>query len=404
MLSIYNGTVSGFNATREVAYDEDRVTLSHQYVTVSKGTDFTVYDDETLTIESDWSDLPLENGNNIYYVEVTSGDYKTSNVYTLNVFKNHYVTISYMSEGEEVASEQKVTHTTLGWGPKAYRRGYILNGWGSEGHYITGATSFNANWIKLDTYVRVNDINRPDADGEYVFFGEWHQALKATDVTVGEHPDEITGHYMGSDGFYYARVSPSTTYSHYTSYKFDDGTAVEEGRTYYFKVEPIKWRILEIVEGKALLLSETILDYTTYNKGGGNDYTSSGVRAWLKGDFHSSAFKATQKAIIHVREDIGDTVFVPSYDDMVNTDYGFSSDPNKTESTVRGRPLSDYLKARGAYMSTSIGVGNGSWWTRTSASPGYTYAVWYKGIVGSVSADLPSEQYGMVPATVINMS
>ena len=107
MLSIYNGTVSGFNATREVAYDEDRVTLSHQYVTVSKGADFTVYDDETLTIESDWSDLPLENGNNIYYVEVTSGDYKTSNVYTLNVFKNHYVTISYMSEGEEVASEQK---------------------------------------------------------------------------------------------------------------------------------------------------------------------------------------------------------------------------------------------------------------------------------------------------------
>lgn len=404
ILSIYNGTVNGFNATLEVAHDESQVTLSHQNVSVSKGANFTIYDDEALTDESNWWDLPVQDGNNLYYVKVTAEDNETSNTYTLNVFKNHYVKISYMSEGKEVASEQKLTHTTLGWGPKAYRRGYILNGWGAEGHYITQATSFNANWIKLDKYVRVNDLDRPDAEGDYVFFGQWAQTLKTNNVTIGETPDPITGLYLGSDGFDYARVSPSTTYSHYTSYKFDNGTAVEEGKTYYFKVEPIKWRILEIVEGKALLLSETILDFKAYNKGGGNDYASSGVRAWLTGDFYSYAFKDTQKAIIHVRSDIGDTIFAPSYDDMVNTDYGFSSNPNTTESTVRGRPLNDYLKARGAYMSTGIGVGNGSWWTRTPSSAGYVYAVWYKGIVGSVSADLSGEQYGMVPAVVINMS
>jgi len=55
-------------------------------------------------------------------------------------------------------------------------------------------------------------------------------------------------------------------------------------------------------------------------------------------------------------------------------------------------------------MSTGIGVGNGSWWTRTPSSPGYVYAVWYKGTVGPVSADLSGEQYGMVPAVVINIS
>jgi len=118
ILSIYNGTVNGFNATLEVAHDESQVTLSHQNVSVSKGAYFTIYDDEALTVESNQWDLPVQNGNNLYYVKVTAEDNETSNTYTLNVFKNHYVKISYMSEGKEVASEQKLTHTTLGWGTK----------------------------------------------------------------------------------------------------------------------------------------------------------------------------------------------------------------------------------------------------------------------------------------------
>jgi hypothetical protein len=413
LLSLHNGTINGLNATIEVAHDEDMYAFANQFVRVSKGAVYTVYDDEALTVESNWWNLPVQDGSNIYYVEVVSEDRSKSTVYTLNIFKNHYVKISYMSEGVEVASEQKVTHTTLGWGPKAYRRGYILNGWGSEGHYITGATSFNANWLKLDTYIRVNDLERPDTEGEYVFFGEYPQTLKEADVTVGDTPDINTGHYLGSDGFYYARVLEATTYSHYTSYKFDDGTSVEEGKTYYFKVEPIKWRILEIVEGKALLLSETILDFTTYSSSG-DDYANSSVRAWLTNDFYYSALKDTQRSIIHIKASIGDTIFLPSYEDVVNPEYGFNSNPNAEQDSERGRHISDYLKARGLYVRIrSNHIAGSGWWTRTPYDSAYdpaAYCVSATGRVGYALTGDPSSvgysgySYGLVPAVVINMS
>ena len=39
-----------------------------------------------------------------------------------------------------------------------------------------------------------------------------------------------------------------------------DGTTITSGQTYYFKVEPIKWRVVEEIDGAYTLLSEYIID------------------------------------------------------------------------------------------------------------------------------------------------
>lgn len=83
-------------------------------------------------------------------------------------------------------------------------------------------------------------------DGDYVLFGFYPQTEKKDSVTITETVDS-RGYYLGSDGEYYAKKSSGW---------FD---------AYYFKVEPIKWRVLETQtddytgQERILLLSEKIL-------------------------------------------------------------------------------------------------------------------------------------------------
>ena len=110
----------------------------------------------------------------------------------------------------------------------------------------------------------------------YVYFGVWPQSvLPATStVTVDETVSVTMGantYYLGSDGNYYAKCTENAWGSG-AEYKYHDGTQVGRGgtTTRYFKVEPIKWRVLtDNYSGKKLLLAENILTanvpYYDYN-------------------------------------------------------------------------------------------------------------------------------------------
>lgn len=76
---------------------------------------------------------------------------------------------------------------------------------------------------------------------------------------------------------------------------------------YWFKYEPIKWRILIENNGQALLLSQNILDsreyfpYDTlrYTNDGDiiypNNWEHSTIRSWLNSDFYNTSFDNVQK-------------------------------------------------------------------------------------------------------------
>ena len=143
--------------------------------------------------------------------------------------------------------------------------------------------------------------------GRYALFGDWPQSKKAANIAIDESKSVKVGaftYYLGSDGAFYAKIFENAFSS---NYKYADGTtAGRNNQTYkYFKVEPIKWRIVtDYYSGNAMLLAENILAsgawYSGYDysySGGGtnahrsisgntvypNNYEYSTIRAYLNG-------------------------------------------------------------------------------------------------------------------------
>ena len=251
-------------------------------------------------------------------------------------------------------------------------------------------------------------------DGEYIYFGEYPQTLQSNDrITYSENP-AANGYYLGSDNNYYAKVVADP---YGESYYFSNATVVESGKAYYFKVEPIRWRIIETDYNTALIVCDSIIDSMAYDAND-NNYKNSDVRAWLCNTFYKEAFTALQQAIIVSTEvdnsgastaDPGnpyicgntvDPVFLLSYSDVINKDYGF-------DVTTRQLMLSDYARAGGALMSQDADTYYcGTWWLRSpyDFSEDYARCVYRDGRVLTGSyAETYHDHIGVVPALVIRL-
>ena len=253
-------------------------------------------------------------------------------------------------------------------------------------------------------------------EGDYIYFGEYPQTLKADSVTITSTTDE-RGYYLGDDGCYYAKVSADP---HYNDFTFSTGASITKGTVYYFKVEPIRWRILSEENGEAFLLCDSIIDVlsyqwdfydryqTYYNNADGvpegtyaNNYKYSEIRAWLNATFYETAFSALQQEIIlitevdnsakstnphgnetahnggvneYVCENTNDKIFLLSQEEATNEAYGFSSSESADES--REMITSDYSRALGALMITTEDYYGNGWWYHRSPDcnrSGYAY-------------------------------
>lgn len=279
-------------------------------------------------------------------------------------------------------------------------------------------------------YVRCSSTGVPDENGDYVLFGEYPQSLKSPEVEITEEVDS-RGYYLGNDGEYYARVR-ATPYGE--DYTFLNGETIVAGEVYYFKLEPIIWKILNIDDGKALILSKDILDGVGYqmsvNKVGKNVYaTSNGApsgtyannyeyseaRAFLNGEFLSVAFTETKSELIvktTVNNDAGnvyssadteDKIFLPSYSEMENESYGFTTSAKEADES-RVKITTDYARAVGTLMKTDAEIlGNGTYWLRTPIGDA-TNTVHRIDTVGkSDSGYVNREQYGIAPALILTL-
>ncbi len=304
--------------------------------------------------------------------------------------------------------------------------GYTFEGWfiGEEkvesielGSY--GDITLTAKWADMSTenYVRVNENNELDEDGGYILFGQYPQTIMAADVTVGDVADE-DGYYLGSDGERYAKVVADPYESGYT---FSNNSSIIDGNTYYFKVEPIRWRILSESNGNALILCDSIIANKAYDSSN-NNYANSDIRAWLNDEFYKTAFGDLQQALIQTTEvdnsvystgysnpyacgNTFDKVFLLSYREVTNSAYGFAS--SSTYDTARQMLTSDFSRATGAYMSTdSSCYGNGWWWLR---SPSNNYSIYARDVrnLGSAFNDYyvyGDCSHGVVPALNLTLS
>ena len=232
-------------------------------------------------------------------------------------------------------------------------------------------------------------------------------------------------------GVYFTSYRPYwTTNSSSASNSFQDDNGYKTNTVYWFKYEPIEWRILEEKEGTALLMANIILDSQQYYHTGSrttrtingktvyeNNYKESDIRAWLTETFYETAFDEYAKAIIETTtvdnsasstasnsnsyacENTQDKVFLLSWKEVLNTSYGFSAS-FLTYDTARQLKCTDYAKSQGVYV-TSYGTG---WWLR---SPNNQYSNHASYVDDDGQASVGHEVYiasgGVVPALRIRL-
>ena len=245
--------------------------------------------------------------------------------------------------------------------------------------------------IDLEKYVpppyeRVDAEGNPDENGDYILFGYYPQsAIESSVEIVDTGTQDSRGYYLGSDGEYYAQA--------------EDGN--------YYKVERLRWRILDDTygDGTALIVCDVIVDQVAYQSnytqsgnyyyatdgsnilidndatvGEGvdsshqvyaNNYKHSELREYLTGTFYDTAFNDNEKASIvltevdnslastsnnggqYVCENTNDYVFALSYVEAGNTDRNFKptsyAEANGASSTGYG-----WLRSPGDYDSGLI--------------------------------------------------
>lgn len=274
-----------------------------------------------------------------------------------------------------------------------------------------GKGVYTATFTNEDFELQTNDVTLPkdtyatkpylSSDGKTVTYGIYPQTNVNDESLVSAlnalTTPESNGWYLYNND-YYAKVSATPNNPIYV---FDNGTTIVSGTTYWFKCEPITWNVLSNNAGQYYIVSSVLLDVHCYynstsertidgNTVYANNYEYSDIRTWLNGDFYNLVFALGNKNILtttvdnsasttnsstnkYVCNNTQDKVFLPSYQDYINSSYGFSTSAGETD--TRYCRTTDWARARGARSYTGSGSrqNNGYYWTR---SPYSTYATY----------------------------
>ena len=293
---------------------------------------------------------------------------------------------------------------------------------------------------------------------QLVKFGDFPQTIAESGITYSSST-VYNGWYLGSDGYFYEACSANPCQSSYT---FSNNVTISSGTTYYFKVQPIVWRVLKTDNDARtkLLLTEKILtanvsyygssssrslnDTTIY----ANNYKYSNIRAYLNGTknqyvtdggtsntytvdwsdkgFLQKAFTTSSQALIptttvdnsaasttdssgsltqassYVCVNTSDKIFLLSEQEVTTSAYGFAAYNSYGTGNARIRETTDYAKANYAYQSTTSGYG-GYWWLRSPSYSGSNYArlIYYNGDADGNSS-VNGSNPGVCPALSIS--
>ena len=295
-----------------------------------------------------------------------------------------------------------ITHGKFGWGKCPYIKAEDDPNTGNEG--LTGAEK-TGDIIKFGSYPQSKVTDEAIIDGlnsqslswkSYNYYsgtGSWSDG----NMTASDYMKYADIVFNGNK---YRAVTFSeyrpywTGYTSSTSNTYQDDNGYYTNNTYYFKYEPLKWRVLDASTG--LIVCDSAIDSQAYNNyvlyadstywgNSGKDYyasnwENSSLRSWLNNEFYNTAFSEAQQAKIQklTRENkstysstydsnpTSDKITLLSYNDVLNTSYGFSS--SNSSDTERYRKGTDYAKCQGLYVYNSAGSsydGNSWWWLRS---------------------------------------
>ena len=233
------------------------------------------------------------------------------------------------------------------------------------------------------------------------------------------NPDERNYYFYNGD-YYAKRVAKLSFYGFPYHTGFNDGTSIVEDETYWFKVEPIAWKVLEKTDDYYLLFSNIIIDSGPfyYEDNRSNNYKDSYVRHYLNNDFINRAFYENLSSLMTVEvdnslqsttcdindyicENTFDKCYLPSHAELLKVEYGLGGDFYSGDiiENLLSR-FSDYSRVNKMFMDN---LEYGKYYTR---SPGKEseYHVELVNMWGHFSADPIPEEYfvGYRPIIKIN--
>ena len=334
-----------------------------------------------------------------------------------------------------------------------------------------------------ELFVRVDKKGNYDSQGSYLLFGSYPQ-LQVKDENYISQLNKISGDlptathsglwtdygyyaegntlsymwYIDIDlqdgsgktdkyrGVYFSQYRPNSWLGQSSiEQTFQDDNGFENGKIYWFKFQPILWRILNDNDtkddcdktGKAFLLCESIIDsqpyyidYYSRNIGGveigPSNYAHSTIRSWLNNQFFNTALTPTEQAIVdntlvknNVRstnpaeyasginygmndnacENTTDKVFLLSMQEVTDGLYGYDTHYDLADK-AREKQSTDYAKIQGLCVYGE----NSSWWLR---SPEYKSDCLVYGVDQTGLAYFSDQAYatreGIVPALYISL-
>jgi len=309
-------------------------------------------------------------------------------------------------------------------------------------------------------------------DGKYIYFGEYPQTLMSADMDPETDLEQISDHYYrGTDGEIYYEYTinldihfeslasimgvgiDETAWAYLDQLDASTGEEMKNHKTYYFKMEKIKWRILDNADGLLTIVADTNLQalayQSNYTENGDNWYTTangapegtyasnykySELRRFLNDDFMDMAFSETQAALIqkievdNSVESTGETENLCACENTFDKVYALSAQDlnilisdwgmDKLMQWASEIEVSDFSKASGSFTCTQgfldwkgwseeeamqniAFLGTGSFWLR-SPSKNTGYAIFIGPDFHNSSVD--RTMTGILPALQLKIS
>ena len=289
------------------------------------------------------------------------------------------VNLGFAAEAATITSYSRGDIIEFGWYPQSKV---------TDESIISALNSSSCNWVSYKYYSGTGSV----CDGEMIA----SDYMRYTDVIYGN--DKYRGVVFDSFRPYYTGYTSSISHTR----QYENGYNINT--VYWFKYEPIKWRVLNPKTG--MVMADTILDSQAYNNyslfwlttdvNGNNEYWSnpsktsyannyseSSIRKWLNNDFYDTAFSSEQQNMIQYTNlnntavystynssATCDKIYLLSYSDLLNTNYGFTKDENRDIN--RSAEGTDYAKCQGLQINTTTTNGKSSnWFLRTPSYASY---------------------------------
>lgn len=391
-------------------------TIDYQIIYDFKGGTTSEEYSKTYTIESDFDLVRPVKGGQVFtgwfdnngkrFDEITPG--LTGDIYLTAEWVNNINPISDDESRGSInvyVSETNPNEYTFTNNPVANKH-HLFKGWFDvDGNLLSEESQYTTIISPNETYTihskYMNDEEEdewnishgvmPTISGNKVIYGLYPQS-NVNDEELIEQLNDLKrtryNNYIYYNHEYYAkRVSrlarDLNTHELLSIRKFDNGDEFIEDETYWFKVEPVSWKILKESSNQYNLVSEKLIDVQRYHRNSSirtidektiysNNYKYSDIRKWLNNDFISAsfAFNKSNLTIMEIDNSKESTATPDSGLECENTfDYvTLLSYKEQEQNTLVERQIktTDYVRVSGAnYSVNENNLFSGYYWTRS---------------------------------------